>query len=238
MSGRKRGKQRKAQGKALPAGIRIREMGEERIQENELEKLRQKQREMERMVDILSSIVEFRNGENGAHTAHVRKLTGELLSLYAQKADGCRLTEEEIETISMAAELHDIGKIALSEEILNKRGQLTREEFSVMKEHALLGANMIRYLPFDQEEPLLKAAYEICRWHHERYDGGGYPDGLIGDAIPLSAQAAGLADAADVLISDRIYRKAYSREKAFRMIADGECGAFQPLLIECLRECL
>ena len=139
--------------------------------------------------------------------------------------------------ITTASALHDIGKISIPDEILNKPGRLTAEEFAVIKGHSMAGANMLSELPLDQkEEPLVKTAYEICRWHHERYDGGGYPDGLKGEQIPISAQIVSLADVYDALVSDRIYKKAYSHKEAVRMILAGECGAFNPLLLECLEE--
>ena len=137
--------------------------------------------------------------------------------------------------ITTASALHDIGKISIPDEILNKPGRLTAEEFAVIKGHSMAGANMLSELPLDQkEEPLVKTAYEICRWHHERYDGGGYPDGLKGEEIPVSAQVVALADVYDALTSERCYKDAYSHEKAIEMILAGQCGAFNPLMLECL----
>lgn len=138
--------------------------------------------------------------------------------------------------ISKAAAFHDIGKISISESILNKPGRLTEEEFEIMKTHSAVGADMLENLPLHRDGPLVKIAYEICRWHHERYDGNGYPDGLKGEEIPISAQAVSLADAYDALISERVYKKAFSHEKVLSMILNGECGAFHPLLLECLSE--
>ena len=128
-----------------------------------------------------------------------------------------------------------MGKIAIDEKILNKPGRLTTEEFEIMKTHASVGAQMLRDLPIHQEEPLVKVAYEICRWHHERWDGRGYPDGLVGDQIPISAQIVALADVYDALTSERVYKPAFTHEKAIEMILEGECGAFNPLLLDCLR---
>ena len=137
--------------------------------------------------------------------------------------------------ITTASALHDIGKISIPDEILNKPGRLTAEEFAVIKGHSMAGANMLSELPLDQkEEPLVKTAYEICRWHHERYDGGGYPDGLKGEEIPVSAQVVALADVYDALTSERCYKDAYSHEKAIEMILAGQCGACNPLMLECL----
>ena len=187
------------------------------------------------MIDILSSIIEFRNGESGRHVRHVRLLTGMLLRRLTQLTDRYGLTEEEIERISMASALHDIGKIAISSEILNKPGRLKPEEFSVMKDHAMIGANMLRELPIPMEEPLMRAAYEICRWHHERWDGSGYPDGLRGDECPISAQAVALADVYDALTTDRVYKKAVPHGEAVELILSGRTGAFNPLLLRCLK---
>ena len=138
--------------------------------------------------------------------------------------------------IITASALHDIGKIGISDRILNKAGKLTEEEFEVIKRHPIIGASILKNLALHQDEPIVKVAYEICRWHHERYDGGGYPDGLKGEQIPISAQIVSLADVYDALVSNRIYKKAYSHKEAVRMILAGECGAFNPLLLECLEE--
>lgn len=186
------------------------------------------------MVSILSHIVEFRNGESGLHVLHIGTMTELLLKRLQEKTELYDLDPAKISMISKAAAFHDIGKISVSEEILNKPGRLTPEEFEIMKTHSAVGADMLEKLPLHKEEPLVQIAYEICRWHHERYDGTGYPDGLKGDEIPISAQAVSLADAYDALISERVYKKAFSHEKALRMILNGECGSFNPLLLECL----
>lgn len=188
------------------------------------------------MVSILSHIVEFRNGESGLHVLHIGTMTEMLLKRLREKTDSYNLDRSKIAMISKAAAFHDIGKISISEEILNKPGRLTKEEFEIMKTHSAIGADMLEDLPFHKNEPLVKTAYEICRWHHERYDGNGYPDGLKGDEIPISAQVVALADVYDALISERVYKKAYSHEKALEMILHGECGAFHPLLLECLND--
>lgn len=167
---------------------------------------------------------------------HISTMTELLLRRLQEKTDAYDLDEEKISLISKAAAFHDVGKISISEEILNKPGALTKEEFEVMKTHAAVGAEILERLPLYKEEPLVKIAHEICRWHHERYDGGGYPDGLFGDEIPISAQVVSIADAYDALISERVYKKAYSHEKALNMILNGECGAFHPLLLECLTD--
>lgn len=188
------------------------------------------------MINILSHIVEFRNGESGLHVLHIQTITEMLLRQLVQKENNrYALSKEQIRMITTASALHDIGKISIPDEILNKPGRLTAEEFAVIKGHSMAGANMLSELPLDQkEEPLVKTAYEICRWHHERYDGGRYPDGLKGEEIPVSAQVVALADVYDALTSERCYKDAYSHEKAIEMILAGQCGAFNPLMLECL----
>lgn len=188
------------------------------------------------MINILSHIVEFRNGESGLHVLHIQTITEMLLRQLVQKENNrYALSKEQIRMITTASVLHDIGKISIPDEILNKPGRLTAEEFAVIKGHSMAGANMLSELPLDQkEEPFVKTAYEICRWHHERYDGGGYPDGLKGEEIPVSAQVVALADVYDALTSERCYKDAYSHEKAIEMILAGQCGAFNPLMLECL----
>ncbi len=196
----------------------------------------EKEKQSNLMIEILSNIVEFRNGESGLHVLHIHILTEMLLTRLIGKTDKYRLNHSDIYLIGVASALHDIGKISVPENILNKPAKLTEAEFEIIKTHSLTGAAMIKNLPFRQKEPLVKIAYEICRWHHERYDGKGYPDGLKGDDIPISAQAVALADVYDALVSKRVYKEAYSHEKALQMIFGGECGAFNPLLLDCLQD--
>lgn len=186
------------------------------------------------MTGILSHIVEFRNAESGPHVQHIQTVSELLLRQLARKTDRYTLTEDDIALISTASALHDIGKISIPDSILNKPGKLTAEEFEVVKTHAAVGASILQNLPMTQDEPLIQVAYQICRWHHERYDGHGYPDGLVGDQIPITAQVVSLADVYDALTGERCYKKAYPHETAVRMIQNGECGVFNPLLIECL----
>lgn len=188
------------------------------------------------MVEILSNIVEFRNGESGLHVLHIRVLTELLLRRLIQKTDRYHVALSSIPLICNASALHDIGKIAIPESILNKPGRLSQDEYEIMKGHCTEGAAMLDRLPLRQHEPLVRTAYEICRWHHERYDGSGYPDGLVGDNIPISAQVVSLADVYDALTSQRVYKPAYSHEQAMEMILDGQCGVFNPLLLQCLEE--
>ncbi|RGC44091.1 diguanylate cyclase [Coprococcus catus] len=194
----------------------------------------EKEKNNQIMIRILSQIVEFRNGESGLHVEHINILTGLLLERLVQKTDHYDLTWSDQYRITLASALHDIGKIGIDDKILNKPGRLTKEEFEIMKSHTLIGASILENLGVYQEEPLLKAAYQICRWHHERYDGKGYPDGLRGDEIPISAQVVSVADVYDALVSERVYKKAISHEKAIEMILNNECGVFNPILMECL----
>ena len=200
------------------------------------EQMYEKEQRSSLMIDILSHIVEFRNGESGLNVLHIRKLTELLSKRLAHKTDRYAFTSADISRISTASALHDIGKIAIANEILNKPGRLTAEEFAIMKTHSEIGAKMLDDLPIHKEDPMVKTAYEICRWHHERYDGRGYPDGLKGDEIPISAQIVSLADVYDALTSERVYKAAFSHEQAIEMILNGECGAFNPLLLECMRD--
>lgn len=188
------------------------------------------------MINILSHIVEFRNGESGLHVLHVQTFTDILLKALMQKTEKYNLSNSDISLISNASALHDIGKISIPEEVLNKPGRLNDEEFKIMKTHSSVGADMLDKLPFHKDEPLVKVAYEICRWHHERYDGRGYPDGLKGDDIPISAQIVSLADVYDALTSERVYKKAFDHDTAMNMILNGECGTFNPILLECLKD--
>lgn len=194
----------------------------------------EKEKNNQIMIRILSQIVEFRNGESGLHVEHINILTGLLLERLVQKTDHYDLTWSDQYRITLASALHDIGKIGIDDKILNKPGRLTKEEFEIMKSHTLIGASILENLGLYQEEPLIKTAYQICRWHHERYDGKGYPDGLRGDEIPISAQVVSVADVYDALVSERVYKKAISHEKAIEMILNGECGVFNPILMECL----
>ena len=200
------------------------------------EQVYEKEKVSNTMISILSHIVEFRNNESGLHVVHIRTITELLLRRLREKTDRYPLTEADISLISTASALHDIGKINVPEEILNKPGRLTKEEFEIIKTHSAVGEHMLRQIPFNQNEPLVKVAREICRWHHERWDGRGYPDGLKGDEIPISAQVVSLADVYDALTSERCYKAAFDHETALNMIVNGECGAFNPLLLECLMD--
>ena len=200
------------------------------------DQIRARENNTDTLVGVLSHIVEFRNGESGAHVRHIRIITELLLHRLLEISSQYPITAEQQDNIPLASALHDIGKIGIDEKILNKPGKLTPEEFEVIKTHSMLGAEMLHQLENFNEQPLLQTAYEITRWHHERWDGRGYPDGLKGDAIPISAQLVALADVYDALTSERCYKKAFSHEKAVQMILNGECGAFNPLLLQCLTD--
>ncbi len=200
------------------------------------DQIRARENNTDMLVGVLSHIVEFRNGESGAHVRHIRIITELLLHRLLEISSQYPITAEQQDNIPLASALHDIGKIGIDEKILNKPGKLTPEEFEVIKTHSMLGAEMLHQLENFNEQPLLQTAYEIARWHHERWDGRGYPDGLKGDEIPISAQLVALADVYDALTSERCYKKAFSHEKAVQMILNGECGAFNPLLLQCLTD--
>ena len=210
---------------------------QQRLEKIIAEQLQEQEKNNELMISILSHIVEFRNGESGLHILRVNTITKYLLKQLGQRTDQYFLSKADISLISTASALHDIGKISIPDIILNKPGRLTAEEFEVIKTHAMVGADMLSDLPIEQQEaPLVKVASEICRWHHERYDGNGYPDGLKGEEIPISAQVVALADVYDALTSERCYKKAYSHEESLKMILEGQCGAFNPALLLCLEE--
>lgn len=200
------------------------------------DQIREKEKNNQMMISILSQIVEFRNSESGSHVLHINIITGMLLERLMQKTDQYHLQWSDQFLITTASALHDIGKIGIDEKILNKPGKLTKEEFEIMKTHTLIGASMLKSIEMYQNEKLLQVAYQICRWHHERYDGKGYPDGLKWEEIPISAQVVAIADVYDALVGKRVYKKAFSHETAIHMILNGECGAFNPLLLECLTD--
>ena len=200
------------------------------------DQIHEKERSNRLMLEIISEVVSARNGESGAHMRHLCLLTEVLLDTLVNKTKRYTLTPHERKVIVTASAFHDIGKMGIDEKILNKSGQLTEEEYIVMKSHTLIGASMLARLDHYRDEELARTAYQICRWHHERYDGGGYPDGLKGEEIPIAAQVVSIADAYDALISPRVYKEGFSHEQAMQMIRNGECGAFNPLLIECLED--
>ena len=190
------------------------------------------------IVEILSQIVEHPEEDGGGtHAGHMTEFTRLILERYVTKKEAYGVKSDEIYAISTAAALHDIGKARIDRKIVDKKGKLTPEEFETMKNHTLLGEKMLLNIKVFEKEPLIKYAREICRYHHERFDGKGYPDGLKGNEIPISAQVVSVCDVYDALISKRSYKPSYSHEKAMEMIKNGECGAFNPLILECLGEC-
>ena len=188
------------------------------------------------MIGILSNVLGFRNSESSEHILHIKTATEMMLRKLVKVTDAYPLTEADIALITTASSLHDIGKVGIPEEILNKPGRLTDEEFKIMKTHSEIGASLIRDMRFPKDKPLVHTAWEICRWHHERWDGKGYPDGLKGEEIPISAQVVSIVDVYDALTSERCYKKAFDHDTAMNMILDGQCGQFNPILLKCLRE--
>ena len=188
------------------------------------------------MIRILSNVLGSRNSESCEHILHIKTATELMLRKLITISDAYHLTEADIAIITTASSLHDIGKIRIPEEILNKPGRLTDEEFKIMKTHSEIGASMIWDMHFLQDHPLVHTAWEICRWHHERWDGKGYPDDLKGEEIPISAQVVSIVDVYDALTSERCYKKAFDHDTAIKMILDGQCGQFNPVLLKCLKE--
>ena len=188
-----------------------------------------------RIIDILGTVVECRNLESGEHIKRVKNFTRILAEQVMEDYPEYGLTPEKIDVIVSASSLHDIGKIAIPDSILLKPARLTKDEYEYMKSHTTRGCEVLDNIEDVWDETYSKVSYEICRHHHERYDGKGYPDSLAGEAIPISAQLVGLADAYDALVSERVYKSAYSDDEAFHMIVSGECGVFSPKLLECFR---
>ena len=188
------------------------------------------------MIRILSNVLGSRNSESREHILHIKTGTEMMLRQLVKVTDAYPLSEADIALITTASSLHDIGKIRIPEEILNKPGRLTDEEFKIMKTHSELGATIIKDMDFPQDHPLVRTAWEISRWHHERWDGKGYPDGLKGEEIPISAQVVSMIDVYDALTSERCYKKALDHDTAIQMILDGQCGQFNPILLKCLKK--
>ena len=196
----------------------------------------EKEKAANTLIEVFGEIVEFRNGFGGKHVKNIGKITELLLESLVSKTQKYNLRGRDMFLISTASALHDVGKFAVPAEIVNKPAKLTPEEYEEIKKHTIYGAKIIESINDYRDEPLMRYAYEICRWHHERYDGKGYPDGLIGDEIPIAAQVVSVGDVYDALVHERVYKKAVPHEKAVEMIKAGECGVFNPILIECLDE--
>lgn len=198
------------------------------------EQIEEKEERNAAMINLLSTIVEFRNGESGSHVLRIRVITEILLKALMRDYKKYNLTPTDVLEITNASAMHDIGKIAIPEEILNKPGRLTAGEFELMKTHAIQGAKLLEDTELERQDVMFQYAHDICRWHHERFDGLGYPDGLSGNEIPICAQVVALADVYDALTSERVYKPAFSHERSIKMILDGECGTFNPELLNCL----
>lgn len=196
----------------------------------------EKEKNNRMLIGVLEQVIEYRNGESGIHVSHIKILTEMLLDKLMQKTDKYNLSWSQRMMIITASALHDIGKVGIEEKIINKTEKLTEEESNEMKMHTLIGAGMIENLDEYKDEELMQIAYGICRGHHERYDGKGYPDGLKGDDIPIGAQVVALADEYDRLVMGRPNKKSVSHEQAVNMIKDRECGKFNPILVECFLE--
>ena len=199
---------------------------------------KEKERSRSMMLEILSQIIERPSGgEEGSHTTRITEFTRLILTRLIYKNNPYGFTGRDVSTIAYAAAMHDMGKSRIAPEIVNKRGKLTSEEYETMKNHTIYGSEMLEKIKGYADEPLVKYAREICLCHHERYDGNGYPNGLKGDEIPLSAQVVSICDVYDALVSERPYKPAYTHERAIEMIKNGECGSFNPLILECFYEC-
>lgn len=187
------------------------------------------------MIDSLSSVVEFRSAETGEHTRRIKYFTRIMLKYLMQYYPKYGLTPEEIDKIARASALHDIGKVGIPDSILLKPGRLTPEEFEIMKAHTTIGCDILEKSYRNRSSDFFRYCYEICRFHHERWDGNGYPDHLIGEEIPLSAQVVAIADVYDALVSPRVYKSVYANNEAFDMIMNGECGQFSPDVLDCFQ---
>ena len=205
-------------------------------QQQLIEEQRQYRNYTEGIIDTLSNLVEFRDLDSGEHIKRTKTLTKILLKKVREKKAGISLSDESIDKISNAAAMHDVGKIVISDTILNKPGRLTREEFEEMKKHTVKGYEILKTLNLSQDEEQRRYSLDISRYHHERWDGNGYPDHLKGEEIPIWSQVVSVVDVYDALVSPRVYKSAYSHEKALEMILNGECGCFNPDLLDCLKE--
>lgn len=190
------------------------------------------------MVETLATVIEFRDCESGEHVKRICGLTKILMAEVSKRYPEYRLPQSEIDKIVTSSVLHDVGKISIPDRILNKPGRLTKEEFEIMKEHTTRGCEILQKIPNIMDEGLYNYSYDICRHHHERWDGGGYPDGLKGDEISIWSQVVSVADVYDALTSERVYKKAFSHEKAVEMIKNGECGSFNPKVLTVFEECI
>jgi len=197
---------------------------EKKIQENN-----------EFLIGALSSVVEFRSSGMGEHIRRIKYFTRILLNYLDKCFPQYGITQTQINEIARASALHDIGKIGIPEAILRKPGKLTTEEFETMKTHTIIGCDILKKFKKDEAEEFYRYCYDICRYHHERWDGNGYPDHLVGEEIPIWAQVVSIVDVYDALTSERVYKPAFSHAAAYKMIQDGECGQFSPDILECFK---
>ncbi len=190
------------------------------------------------MVETLATLIEFRDCESGEHVKRICGLTGVLMAKVSEMYPEYRLPKTEIDKIVTSSVLHDVGKISIPDSILNKPGRLTKEEYETMKLHTIKGCEILTQIPNVMDDDIYNYSYDICRHHHERYDGKGYPDGLVGDEISIWAQVVSVADVYDALTSPRVYKKAFDHETAVKMIYNGECGTFNPKVLEAFNACI
>lgn len=212
----------------------------ELLLEQQTRKIKQQSKQLEesndQIIETLSTVVEFRNLESGKHIRRIKDFTKVLARKVADKYKEYNLNEEKIKIIVQVSAMHDVGKIAIPDSILLKPGRLTPQEREIMMTHTTKGCDIIKTIAVLQNKEYYQYTYDICKYHHERYDGNGYPERLKGEDIPIAAQIVSVADVYDALVSERVYKAAYSKEEAFRMICEGECGVFSPKLIECFTE--
>lgn len=211
--------------------------GQKEIISKQYQQLERQNKELQKtnesMIEALSCIVEFRNVESGRHIKRIKCLTRVLASTIAKEFPEYEIDEKKIDLITNASALHDVGKIAIPDAILLKPGRLTAEEFEIMKKHSMYGCRIIESFDFIKDKQMYDYSYQIARWHHEKFDGHGYPDGLKGDQIPICAQIVSISDVYEALVSKRCYKDAYSHLDACKMIVMGECGVFNPKLLQC-----
>lgn len=209
---------------------------EERLKEQE-EELRAQEKELREnnnfMIEMLSSVVEARSAESGEHTRRIKYFTRIMLKYLTKYFPKYGITSEQVDLICRASTLHDVGKIGIPDAILLKPGRLTPEEFEIMKSHTTIGCEILEKSYKDHNNPFYRYSYDICRYHHERWDGRGYPDHLKGEEIPIYTQIVAIADVYDALVSPRVYKSAYANNMAYDMIVNGECGQFAPDVLEC-----
>lgn len=207
----------------------------ESIVEKQVERLNNMNRSI---VELLATVIEFRDCESGEHVRRISGLTKILMKKVSEIYPEYYLSDQEIEKVSTSSILHDIGKISIPDSILNKPGKLTKEEFEIIKQHTIKGCEILKSVPMIMDEGIYNYSYDICRHHHERWDGKGYPDGLSGDDISIWAQVVSVADVYDALTAERVYKDAFPHDVAVQMIYNGECGTFNPKVMHAFQEAM